>query len=534
VCACVYVLQVKMSLDRDVKSAVSDNRVAIIQCVDLCILSPYLCQKRLLDPQDLEEVFSRLKQKRVMESFIDSLHTKGPDSYSRFAQCIRESASSDRHLGHKYMTSLIQGRAFTDNHTICLSAGYRERVLNCMPDMVNGINLPSLLPYMTKYELLTLQESNDVTTLTLFSILDTKGPTAYFLFAKCLHEETSHPRHRELYCLIQEEADKLEGEQRTTKRKNSTNPTDKFSDLTPPSPKRRVPEGLKMGEHLTGEEYNQRRFCFESYYHNGLWKKVDEEAMKCKDSKIPEIQAIGLLETALSWIFRRNESNVLHLIGQARSICQRIVNNNSIFLQGRCEYLLALLYRYLKDYKKAKSHVSEARSILFGVQPGEDTSFAFYCNGTITAECLASESSTHEVGKVECLFEQAIDHAKSCENMDILITHSHLQLTQMYLGTTHTQLQVTEDKGRIRRARDCIETLKRSYEHLDLRCKSLFHLSQSDLHRSSGEVHQAIESARQALYLASQGELPMEIEAAEIRLRHLRFCKTDHENPPVV
>jgi len=236
VCACVYVLQVKMSLDRDVKSAVSDNRVAIIQCVDLCILSPYLCQKRLLDPQDLEEVFSRLKQKRVMESFIDSLHTKGPDSYSRFAQCIRESASSDRHLGHKYITSLIQGRAFTDNHTICLSAGYRERVLNCMPDMVNGINLPSLLPYMTKYELLTLQESNDVTTLTLFSILDTKGPTAYFLFAKCLHEETSHPRHRELCCLIQEEADKLEGEQRTTKRKNSTNPTDKFSDLSIPRP----------------------------------------------------------------------------------------------------------------------------------------------------------------------------------------------------------------------------------------------------------------------------------------------------------
>jgi len=52
VCACVYVLQVNMSLDRDVKSAVSDNRVAIIQYVDLSILSPYLCQKRLLDPQD--------------------------------------------------------------------------------------------------------------------------------------------------------------------------------------------------------------------------------------------------------------------------------------------------------------------------------------------------------------------------------------------------------------------------------------------------------------------------------------------------
>ena len=513
------------------KSVIIDNCVSVVKYANPSVLSPCLCQKRLLDPQDLEKVHSlscHKRRKRFMKRFIDSLRTKGSDAYSRFARCIEESATSDRHLGHKYIASLIQGREFTDDHTIGLSADYRERFLNCMPDMAMGINLPSLLPHMAKYELLTLEESEifngttNVTPMILFSVLETKGPTAHFLFAQCLREETTHPRHRELYCLILEEAesDKFEGDHRTTKRKNSTNPTVEFSDFAPPSPKRRVPEGLKMEEHLTGEEYDQRRCRFESYYHNGLWKKVDEEATKCKDSEIPEVQTIGLLETALSWIFRRNESNVLCLVGQARSICERIMNNNSIFLQGRCEYLLALLYRYLKDYRKAKSHVREARSILFDVEPGEDKSFALYCDGTIAAECLTDESSAHEVCKVECLFERAIDHAKSCENMDILVTHSHLQLARMYLGTTHTRLKLTEDKRRIERARDCIKTLQHSYECLDLRCKSLFHLSQSDLHRSSGEVQLATESARQALFLGNEGNLPMEIEAAEIRLRH--------------
>ena len=501
-------------------------RDAIVRYSDPRALASHLCQKGLLDMKDLDfrSLTGPKDSEEFMVKFIDTLPAKGPDAYSRFEQCIKDSHD---HLGHHYIKSLLEGWHFADDHIIRLSAEYRKRLTKHMPEMTEGVNLQSLLPHMVKQKLLTLKEVESlgsVEVMILFSVLETKGPTAHYLFAQCLHDETNHPRHKELYHLLQDADDS--GEQHPRKRENNSKST--AQHLTPPSPKRKTPGVLCIEEHLTGEEYTQRRQRFESYYHNGHWDKVDEEARKCKASNILEIQAIGLLETALSWIFRSNKKNTVQLIKEAKTICQRIENNNSTFLQGRCEYLLSLLYRYRKKYKKAKRHIKEARCILCDVEPGEDKSFANYCDGVIAAECLSEDSSPHEVEKVQRLFERAIDYATYSENVDTLVIHSYLQLVWLHLGTTHTQLEVTEDKGRIKRARDCLETLECRYEHLDVRCRSLFHLSQSDLHRSCGEVQQAIESVTQAEHLATEGDFPMEIEAAEIRKEFIQRTLTSH------
>lgn len=500
---------------------------AIIQYADPRALASHLCQKGLLDMKDIDfRSLTRPKDsEEFMVNFVDTLPSKGPDAHSRFEQCIKDSHD---HLGHCYITSLLEGWQFADDRIIHLSADYRKRFTEHMPEMTAGINVRCLLPHMAKHKLVTLKEMESlgsVEAMVLFSVLETKGPTAHYLFAQCLDEETTHPRHKELYHLLLQDAVDS-GEKHPRKREN--NPKSTVQHLAPPSPKRRTPGVLYIEEHLTGEEYTQRRHRFESYYHNGHWAKVDEEARKCKDSNVLDIQAIGLLETALSWIFRGNKKITVQLIKEAQTICQRIETNNSIFLQGRCEYLLSLLYRYRKNYKKAKRHIREARSILCDVEPGEDKSFANYCDGVIAAECLSEDSSPHEVEKVQRLFERAIDYASYSENVDSLVIHSYLQLARLHLGTTHTQLRVTEDYRRIKRARDCLETLQCRYEHLDVRCRSLFHLSQSDLHRSCGEVQQAIESATQAEHLASEGDFPMEIEAAKIRKEFMQKTLTSH------
>lgn len=173
-------------------------------------------------------------------------------------------------------------------------------------------------------------------------MLESKGPTAHYLFAQCLHEETTQIQHAELYRrIIEAEAPVDCCEERGDIRKRRTCALEKPQSCFS-GPKPLEPDSL-----LKGTKYDNRRLRFENYYHNGEWDKVRDEADECMKSKQPDVRVIGLLEMALSWIFRSDKDySPVHCIERAKVICQIIIGNNKSFLLGRCEYLLSLYFRY--------------------------------------------------------------------------------------------------------------------------------------------------------------------------------------------
>ena len=160
---------------------------------------------------------------------------------------------------------------------------------------------------------------------------------------------------------------------------------------------------------------------------------------------------------------------------------------------------------------------------MFGVQSAalEDKSFTHYCTGNIIAECLTYKPTPSDFKQAEGEFGRAIDYALRAGNLGILVTHSRLQLARMYLSTTHTHVHPTADKDRIKKSSECLDDLMLTYDSLDQRCKSIFHLNQSDLYKSRSETELAVESAKLAQSIAESGDLPMEIEAAKIRIKML-------------
>lgn len=281
----------------------------------------------------------------------------------------------------------------------------------------------------------------------------------------------------------------------------------------------RGPKPLEPDSSLSGRKYNERRLRFECYYHNGEWDKVKDEADKCMKSKHLDVRVIGLLEMALSWIFHSNKDySPIRCIEEAQLVCQTITGNNKFFLLGRCEYLLSLHFRYQKDCDNAQKHIEKAKCYLFDVAPGEDKSFAYYCHATLVAECLSDESPSDKLKEVEYLFEKARENARFAD-LDILVVYSDLQLSRFYIGTTHTKLTFTKDKDRLSMARNCLTRVEEQLNELDLRRKSLFYLNMADWSYSSGDVDYAIVYAQKASQLAKDGGLPLEIEAAEMRIK---------------
>ena len=477
-------------------------------------LMPHLIEEGLLDFRDCADM------KSAEDRFMSSL-VQDPRYSVRVASCI---VREKTHLGHQYVASLLSGVP-GDRAIISASTKCRSQMQRNFRSIVQSASVLSLVPYLVQKELITLDEgtllsnvaSPEQAVMRLFGMLESKGPTAHYLFAQCLREETTQIQHAELYHrIVDSEAsvdccvkgDRATFERRTRALEFEENPMQSCSS----GPKPLEPDSL-----LKGTKYSNRRLRFEHYYHNGQWDKVREEADECMKSSHLDVRVIGLLEMALSWIFRSDEDySPVHCIERAQMVCQTINGNNKSFLLGRCEYLLSLYFRYQGDFDTARRHIEKARYYLFDVASGEDKSFAYYCHATLELECLNDESPPEKFKEVEHLFEKARDNARFA-GLNILVVYADLQLSRLYIGTTHTKLTFTKDKDRLSMARNCLLRIEQQFDELDLRRKSLFYLSMADWSYSCNDVGCAIEHAHKASELAQDGGLPLEIEAAKKR-----------------
>ena len=480
-------------------------------------LLPYLWKEGLLNFEDRTVVLGELPRLQKSRHILKSLKTKGSLSYSKFLQCIQ---MEKFHMGHSTIGFLVEGKSFGSESELFQSQKFREEIVTHLPKMMD-INLASLIPLMYNSNLLTLEEHQELLSshktereriLLLFQILETKGPLAHDIFAQCLREEPSHPTHMELFKLISTHQPTKRDTSR--KRKNGVD----ASMLTLVMPDKRLFQSWKMQGCLKGRVYNDMMRLFQSYHHNGEWGKLDCEAEKHIAGNIIEFQAVALLEKAIGWIFRKNRETVVSLVEKARLICLKIPGENSSFLLGRCEYILSRLFRYLKEYAKAREHVANAREHLYLVEPGEDSSFVNYCDACIMVECLHESSPPEEIRRAQATFKRAIDDDLSHESgLGLVAPHSLMRLAQMYLGGTHYDPGITTNVENIKQAKLCLQAV--DCTSLCHRSQCHYHLIQSDLYRNTNDFSKATESIKIAQTLAQKYNFVLEISAAETRLK---------------
>lgn len=476
-------------------------------------LMPHLWKERLLTDSDREELLSDHSRSQKAHRVLQSLKSSGQNAYSRFLRCLN---AEKHHTGHVYLTSLLENGSVAPDIAMC--AQFEEIVIDHLPDLMD-LDVSSLAPKLLSHRLLTPDEFTDLNNcsmcrqkiLQLLHTISTKGPQAYRIFVDCLEEEKSHPTHRYLFELLSSE---LKSHQVTSQKWGSA------VDCSRLPPSKRSPHRLKLEGPLTGQSYNKLMSFFQTCHHNGQWELLEHKAKQLISGEIPDLKVVALLESAVSWIFRRDKDKVLSLVSDARKVCCKLSANNDKFLKGRCEYILSRLFRYLKDYDEAKVHIAKAKDLLFLAEPGEDTSFVNYCEACIRVECLPVSPSQGEIQEVETTFKFAIDDDFSHETeLRLVAPHSFIRLAQMCLGSTHYNPGVTSDPPSIHKAQKYLQAVDRS--SLCYRSKCHYHIFESDLCRSGNDITSATEAANTALMLARRHSFALEICSAETRLHEL-------------
>ena len=283
---------------------------------------------------------------RRVERVLDVLDKKGAHAYLQFLQCLENETS---HMGHAYIASLLQGKQYANQSEIDESTSIKEQMISCMPMMGRNIDKRTLIPLLRSKELITDDECERLLSMTerdrllfLFQLLETKGPTAYYIFRKCLSEEDSHPSHLEMAKLISS----VEVERSTCELERKRKAEQ--DEVSVPVPKR-LPNGLEAQDCLATSAYFETMSKIRKCHLTGCWDEA-EQLTEAVEGGI-EVKIAVLLESCTGFITRCESDTVLSRVERAKDMCLQITNCNYGILKGRCEWVLAKLYRYAKQWR---------------------------------------------------------------------------------------------------------------------------------------------------------------------------------------
>jgi hypothetical protein len=477
---------------------------AVVRSLNLSELNVLLVQEKLLTAQEAHHIVTSPGQ------LIQKVEEFGLSGYEKLYSCI---SKERKHLGHLYVQALLENK----NHTFASEeecATIKDKVIANLHTLAS-CDLRTLLTHMYSKELLTPQEwknletqMNDTNALlvSILVLLDTKGPLAYPIFAHCLQNIDSA-----MYAHVFESVDPEKSLQ--SKRRRSS----ELAMLQAPHIKKALPK-LKLHGCLRGSRYNLIMTVFQGCHHNGKWAELEEEASKLSTPDTPkELRIVALLERAVSWVFRKQEVTVLGLVTEAKRLCTEVNGDNATFLEGRCEYILSRLYRYLKQYDRAEEHIRKATYLLYMAEPGEDSAFVHYCDACIQVEKLSENPTEKKLQHAGWSFQYAIDHARTHDSgLDLVASHSFMRLAQMYLGSSHYSAGSQRDDETIAKASSCLKAVDQS--SLAQRSKCHYLLIQSDLQRCQQKTECARSTARNALEIAQTHNFTLEITSAGKRL----------------
>lgn len=527
-------------LDAEIPKRIDQNFNELVTCINVERLYPLLCSKNLLRGIESKRLLNNehvgLREK--VEHIRSCAEREGPGGYVKLLECLKE---SDDHMGHGYLAVLLKGEQYGEREELARSAQLKEEIRKHMGDIMD-VDFSTLAPVMFENELLTGKEFECLSSFQPFMsqhkkvsfldmVLETKGPLAHGKFTKCLGEEGTQPIHRELYVKI---SGKELPELPLRKRRRTTSgfalESDSISHVAVKQrrlssslgPSRRYPVLLEMQAPLKGNWYDECICKFQTYQHNGEWTEVEVLSDDLMAMKNPEIQAVALLEKAISFIFRGQGEMVKVCVTEARMLAKNlpVECDNSRFLMARCNHVLSCHHKYAKEYDEAKRLLSEARGHLSNCEHGEDLSWVNYCEASIQLAELQGSSSPSSEGleKTKELYRFAIACARNhTTGTDVVEQHSHIRLAQLALSTQSTSSWAADDN--LQTARNSLNEVKE--ETLSRRSKSLFFIFRSDLYKREGTTSVALGYAMEAKKIAKEDGYKAELRLAESRITAL-------------
>ena len=511
----------EVNKEQEVKERLYDNEKVVSESLNFKKLIPLLLQGGIVSAEDAKYLLEdgqypvkptkRDKTKLLFQKLEDG------DFFSEFLDCLEREGS---HLGHASIRDLLKGREYASESDIAHSKALRDAVTNNFTDFIEGINLIELVPQMVQRRLITPDEmkylcnlnqdsSEELRIVSLITILDTKGPKAYTYFADCLQDEKSHRTHQELHTIIHDDSQVQTQRPQSRKRKSEESSPESTVNLH-----KRTFKQIELNGDMVGEEYKKMMVTFQTYQYNGDWWKLEVEATRYIEdgSKSCELQIVALLELAASLIFQNKKERTLELVSKAKEMCRNKSEDNFTFLEGRCEYTLSLLYRYQKEYDKAKEHAKNAVVHLSVVEPGHDTAFSFLGYASIVMVSGDGEPSKTRAAKNS--LRAAIDAAmRENSGLNLVEPHAYMKLAQVNLSSSSN----CEDS--IRDAEGCLAEV--NFDRLSTRSKCHFYLTESELYKRKGMSSDSMRVAECALDLAEKSNLTTEIQSAKNRLSGL-------------
>ena len=505
---------------------IASHRNEIAQHANIGKLRPHLNHAKLLNREENQYLQSDALDTQKVSRVLDSLKEK-PNGFTRFLACVK---GERKHLGHLYITSLLEGTQFAPESELRFSALCKQRIDENLPRLTKGMNLSSLMSHLQESfrlpcavggqaQLLTNEDAEKLRKVKgpskrirqLFLILETKGPLAHSQFAACVHAEHKHITHHELFRDIFGSLDLPPDLQLCSEDEESvcSSETSQNKNELKWWPSGEACNELEVDGVLGGNCYDKLMENFYSLHHNsdGHQQLVTEaENTMARNDLTLELQALYQIELARSFIFRTQNKRAKELLSATLEICNKILGNNAFFIYGRCHYTLADLYRFTNDYDRAKEHSGEALGALDCVKPGLDTANAHYVNGCILLErhiTSTKPSTPIDILMIERFFNSAIhDGEDSDVARQVTTPQSHCRLAQLYLSSANG---VTGNKDNLIKARQSLDACKLcDLETISQRSRYLYYVIESEWYANNGDTEKADDAAMKAHQVAEK------------------------------
>jgi tetratricopeptide (TPR) repeat protein len=544
------------------------HRREITSAINFVELEIYLASKGFLEDGEGDYFVTDLSQEEGVELILARVKERGDEGFKDFLWCLEQ--DNDWHIGHVYVAALLRGDAFTEEtqreieHSIKLRQKYRKQ-LDVMRIMEDSINTYDLIPNLRAYKLLTDDETEELTLprygrreriTKLLNILDTKGPLADLYFTQALKDAVrENPVHHDIlervYCRSLDEIMEL-GESEDIERDGASNSvslgkrrrslvvTRPYATKVPTSNPRQVrAHGI-----ILSEEYFNRINSIRRLHYLGDWDGAEKIVKECRllistskkrgdiDDISPteniELYVAVALRNCSGYVTRKMKEKLLSIVGEAKELCKRIDNDNGRVLESKCEWMLAKMYRYSKDFDKAIEHIENAQLIhlRYNIAAGEDTTLCNYCKGCILASQLAKtkqwDESSKKFEEAKLCLRRATEHA-AIQDFAIYQSHHMIRLAQLCLHSSQFEAGTCKDEDQITEAEAALNSHYIDEKVLAPRTKCLFYVTRSDLYRNKGKLTLAEEEAQRAKDIAMKNRFDTEIKSANVRLQALKL-----------
>ena len=543
----------------------------VVGSLNLEELEIYLTDKGILEEGEGDYV-TELPPGEGAEFVLNRVRERGDEGYKDFLWCLEQ--EDDWHIGHDYIAARLRGDEFTQETQREMEESMRLRKLfhkqlDVMQLMSDSINTNDLIPSLRVHKLLTDDETEELTlsgfsrrerVTKLLRILSTKGPSADLYFTRALADAVrENPAHRDilerLYCQKFEDIiehfvedvkkDSISPHGRLGKRKRML--VKAYTTKVPICTPRQV---RAHGIILSGKYFNKINEIRRLHY-LGNWMEAENVVEECRyltltcetkelglpsDDEISSTAHIELyvavaLRNCSGYITRKMMDEVTRVVAEAKEMCKQIDNDNGRVLESKCEWMLAKMYRYNKEFDKAMEHIENAQLIhlRYNIAPGEDTTLCNYCKGCILASQLAKtkewSSNSRKLEEAKLCLRKATEHA-AIRDYAIYQSHHMIRLAQLCLHSSQFVAGECEDEDQINEAEAALNSHYIDKDILAPRTKCLFYVTRSDLYRNKKQLEFAECEAQRAYDIAMENNFSTEVKSAEGRLETIKRLKT--------